>query len=245
MKKPQILLIEDTESVREVLSRQLEALGVRVMAVADGFRAMEFLKLAVFDLIITDLELPGHRGTDIATFAHAKHIKTVLLTGDMHAKDSKEVINSHFDSILIKPVSLETLRDLLQKYGFLADDIRRSFDTHPDLADDTGTIDLDMVRQNMGRIDGVVLKMLSRFPDTMRIHVATLAEAVLKKEYSEVDMIAHSLKGAAYSAGAVRLGEMCSQIQRAASQKDIRLSALSEIIAEFGNVETVIRKLSS
>lgn len=55
-----ILLVEDDELVRSHVSAQLDGLGYRVTAVADGARALEAVRAgAVFDLLFTDMVMPG------------------------------------------------------------------------------------------------------------------------------------------------------------------------------------------
>ena len=56
----QILVVDDNEEVRDVAERQLTSLGYRVIAVADGAKALEALASGVqIDLLFTDVVMPG------------------------------------------------------------------------------------------------------------------------------------------------------------------------------------------
>jgi DNA-binding NtrC family response regulator len=58
----QILVVDDRESVREVLREQLNDLGYGVLEAADGLEALALLKRAAIDLVVTDLRMPGLDG---------------------------------------------------------------------------------------------------------------------------------------------------------------------------------------
>ena len=69
MRQAQILLIEDTDSVREVITRQLEALGAIVTALADGDTVKRELDAKDYDLVIADIELAQGNGLDVIRYA--------------------------------------------------------------------------------------------------------------------------------------------------------------------------------
>ncbi|NQT93035.1 MAG: response regulator [Lentisphaerae bacterium] len=62
---PTVLVVDDDESVRNLLERQIGAEGYSVVAVSDGARAMEVLETDPPDVVVLDLLLPEIRGTDI------------------------------------------------------------------------------------------------------------------------------------------------------------------------------------
>jgi len=88
-----VLLVDDQSDVRWVISEQLTSLGFEVTAVADGPSALAALK--EFDLLITDLGLPGGmNGMELAKTVAAKipGIKVVTMSGynDLQASSSHE-----------------------------------------------------------------------------------------------------------------------------------------------------------
>jgi len=246
MKNARILLIEDTDSVREVLTRQLESLGVNVTALPDGDSVKRELDNTSYDLVIADLHLPNCSGFDIARFAHAKNCKIVLLSGDASVTGRNDLLTAQFDQMLTKPVTLQTLQKLLIDHRLIDSDIPliQNFGTGDEF-DETGCINLLSLQEQMGDLDDVALQMLSKFPDMMRPLVKnTITEAELKNNIKCVEL-AHSLKGAARSAGANHLGMICEAIQREAMMGHVGMNSLEDLKQEFQKVESAIKKLAN
>jgi two-component system cell cycle response regulator CpdR len=66
-----ILLAEDDESLRNFLARALERAGYEVVACADGDAAVEALGDGSYDLLLTDIVMPGADGIEVARIAAA------------------------------------------------------------------------------------------------------------------------------------------------------------------------------
>lgn len=60
--RKRILIVDDDEFIRDVCSLALTKAGHEVAVTADGIEAMEMLKGSAYDLVITDLEMPGLDG---------------------------------------------------------------------------------------------------------------------------------------------------------------------------------------
>ncbi len=78
-----ILLAEDDEAIRQMVRRTLEQAGYSVCEAADGTEAMRALSCVPFDLLITDIVMPGADG--IETILHARKImpgiKIIAISG--------------------------------------------------------------------------------------------------------------------------------------------------------------------
>ena len=79
---PRILLAEDDESLRGFLTRALERAGYEVTACADGDEAVEALEQD-WDLLLTDIVMPGMDGIEVARLAAARHpgLRIMFITG--------------------------------------------------------------------------------------------------------------------------------------------------------------------
>ena len=79
---PRILLAEDDDSLRGFLSRALERAGYEVRACADGEEALAALGER-WDLLLTDIVMPGVDGIEVARQAAAKHpgLRIMFITG--------------------------------------------------------------------------------------------------------------------------------------------------------------------
>ena len=74
-----ILIVEDEELLSESLCELLAAHGFETEAVYDGETGLEYGLLAVYDLIILDIMLPGMDGFETARRLRAKHMSTPIL----------------------------------------------------------------------------------------------------------------------------------------------------------------------
>ncbi|MEP2716656.1 transporter substrate-binding domain-containing protein [Pseudophaeobacter sp.] len=113
-----ILLVEDNEMVREVLSRQISSIGYDVQTAATGKEALERLSGdPTFDLVITDIVMPGSiQGTDIAMAVEVMDNKAevILITG--YAGDTlADLATPYKTNVLTKPVSKNDLAAAIRR----------------------------------------------------------------------------------------------------------------------------------
>ena len=109
-----ILIVDDDEEVRNVLSDMLSIEGLNAECCPDAYTAMEILEKGTFNLIITDLGMPGMSGYDLAEYVRDKYkdIEIVLLTGwgETLRKDRKKL--KGIKAIISKPFRLKQVLEL-------------------------------------------------------------------------------------------------------------------------------------
>jgi two-component system cell cycle response regulator CpdR len=78
-----ILLAEDDSSMREYLQRALQRVGYHVEAVGCGTEAVPLLESEHWDLLLTDIVMPGMDGIEVARQAAARHpgLRIMFITG--------------------------------------------------------------------------------------------------------------------------------------------------------------------
>jgi len=62
MKKVRLLIVDDEENIRFLFKEELEEEGYEVDVASNGLDALEKIKIAVFDLVILDIKMPGMNG---------------------------------------------------------------------------------------------------------------------------------------------------------------------------------------
>src|SRR5210317_567314 len=112
-----ILLVDDEPGSRESLSLLLGHEGYLVETASDGEKAIRLFSKNKYDVIITDLFLPGASGIDIL-----KHVKehplpcsVILITGNATAETAVEAMKEGAFDYIIKPVNFEKLKVLVEK----------------------------------------------------------------------------------------------------------------------------------
>lgn len=105
-----VLVVEDDPAFRELLKEFLEARGCNVALAAGGAAALDELVRRHFDVVITDLVLPGASGWDVARAAKtaAPGTAVIVMSGDLSPADQRAA--GHLaDAALTKPIDLVTL----------------------------------------------------------------------------------------------------------------------------------------
>lgn len=111
-----ILLVEDEESNRTVLTLLLENLGLEVTAVPSGRAALETACQNEFDVILMDIQLPDISGVEAARQLREKGLQTPILalSAGTQADEQNRQIEELFDAFLAKPVDGPQLGDVLR-----------------------------------------------------------------------------------------------------------------------------------
>ena len=118
-----ILVVEDEPTVRSLVTETLEELGYRVIQAEDGPTGLEALRLHQhFDLLISDVGLPGLDGRQLAEIAREKHpgLRVLLITGYAAQRAAANTPLLPGAEMLSKPFSLEALASRVRT--MLADD---------------------------------------------------------------------------------------------------------------------------
>jgi CheY-like chemotaxis protein len=110
---PRVLVVDDSISVRKQLANSLAKLGCEVKVAADGLEALEQLRLARFDMICTDLEMPRMHGFEFLEELRNKpawsEVPVMVVTSCAAQKDRQRALALGCDAYLVKPFSSEEL----------------------------------------------------------------------------------------------------------------------------------------
>lgn len=108
-----ILLVEDHELNRDMLSRRLTRKGFRVFTAEDGKQGVELAKKERPDLILMDLSLPVMDGWEAIRLLKASEetrtIPVIALTAHAMASDEEKAYESGCDDFDTKPVEMDRL----------------------------------------------------------------------------------------------------------------------------------------
>jgi two-component system cell cycle response regulator CpdR len=106
-----ILLAEDDDSLRGFLARALERAGYQVRACADGDEAIDALPEAEWDLLLTDIVMPGADGIEVARQAAARqpHLRIMFITGFAAVALAAKETAPLGAKVLSKPVHLREI----------------------------------------------------------------------------------------------------------------------------------------
>jgi PAS domain S-box-containing protein len=114
-----VMVVDDNKDAAETLGMLLESLGHEVRVMHDASAAIEVSQVALFDVFILDIGLPGMNGFALAGELRARTNLTtatfIALTGYGGPDDRQRGEEAGFDHYLVKPASASQLAELLQR----------------------------------------------------------------------------------------------------------------------------------
>jgi CheY-like chemotaxis protein len=109
-----ILLVEDNEPVRKLLTRVLASDGYQVIEAKDGTLALEVLARGTpVELLLTDIVMPGPTGFEVAShFIAARNVPVLFISG--YAQDRTDIPGPILQKPFTPSILLDTVRRLLE-----------------------------------------------------------------------------------------------------------------------------------
>src|SRR6478736_5569434 len=115
--KRHLLLVDDEDALREVVSERLSDEGFEVTQATNGEEALKALGTFAFDVIVSDLRLPGVDGREVIKAALDRYpsIVAIVVTGYGTVRDAVEMIQVGAADFIAKPFQFDELMHVLNK----------------------------------------------------------------------------------------------------------------------------------
>jgi ActR/RegA family two-component response regulator len=113
-----VLLVDDDEAVRDMMTALLSLKGFDVAPAASVTEALRFMATETFDVLITDLHMsnPGDGFTVISAMRHSQpHALALLVSGYPNVKSAMDAVALEADEITVKPLEIQGIPDLIRK----------------------------------------------------------------------------------------------------------------------------------
>jgi len=119
MKQKRILVVDDEPSMRMAISECLESCGYATDTAFDGAEALEKFASDLWDLVITDVRMPGISGLDVLKEVRrrAPGIPVILITAYGTVNTAVEAMKSGATDFIMKPFSLEDLETAVKRFS--------------------------------------------------------------------------------------------------------------------------------
>jgi excisionase family DNA binding protein len=103
--RPRVLVVDDEAAIRDLLSKTLALAEYDVDLASDGRHALERLRIIPYDLLITDLKMPGVDGLSVIREARRlkADIPVIIITGFSTEASAIEAVNLGVSGYLTKP----------------------------------------------------------------------------------------------------------------------------------------------
>jgi len=113
-----VLIVDDDDILREFLDQALTAANIKVKSASNGHDALDLLNNESVELVLTDIQMPGMDGWELATHIKKSSPETpvILMTGMQKDQVEEKRKNNHIDFILYKPFSVKQLETTVTNY---------------------------------------------------------------------------------------------------------------------------------
>jgi PAS domain S-box-containing protein len=222
-----ILVAEDDDINRKVISQQLSLLGYAFEIAADGLEALALWRTGGHALLITDMHMPNMDGYTLAKTIRAheaggSRLPILALTANAIRGEAARAHASGIDAYLTKPIQLSTLKQELENWlpKNAADASGPQASCTPETTDAPGVLDLSALEAVVGDDVATRRHFLQSYLASAEALALELKEAVSEMDFEAIVRIAHRLKSSSRSMGAMSLGSVCAALEDAAARRD-------------------------
>lgn len=246
---PAVLVVDDHPINRDLLSRQIQLLGLRAETAGDGLEGFSLWQTGRFALVITDCHMPELDGYGLSRRIReaeikdqpSLHIPIIGWTANAVGDEGSLCHAAGMDDLLIKPTNMKQLRASLAKWLNLAEPVSavpmeaRKLPSGAE-AEPIDYAILDKIvpdRSAQGQVLADYMKHIER--DRTK-----LLEVMEQSDPVQVERTAHRMKGSSQMVGARRLARACQAIESAAGNglMDAAREALANLDGAFELLKT-------
>lgn len=247
-----ILLAEDDPINQKVILSQLKLLGYDADLVNNGQSVLERLTYKDYDLILMDCQMPildGYEATQRLRqhpdMIHRQPI-VIALTASAMSSDRERCIEVGMDDYVSKPVELNALGKVLQRWSYSrlsAPNSNPSFlhsvnssDLSVTFAPETSTLESNPMSAltiaespvNLERLNRLLKgnlqlqhRLLHLFLEQAQSRIQNLHQAIMNQDFTTIRQQAHALKGSSSSAAVLEMPEIAKQLEDLAKEQNL------------------------
>jgi CheY-like chemotaxis protein/HPt (histidine-containing phosphotransfer) domain-containing protein len=250
-----ILLAEDNETNREVIEEQLRMLGYACEIAQDGATALQTWEATPnrYALLLTDCHMPhmdGFKLTQAIREAEAPgtRLPIIAITANAMQGEAQHCLKVGMDDYLSKPLRLQELASMLQRWLPIGDNQEQAAPVAESQPAQAVVAQLAVwspstLRELLGDNPAMSRRLLEKFLANAEQQVAAVATAIAASEFRQVATLAHTLKSAARSVGALALGELCQQMETSGNGDEALacMTLSQELPTAFARVKKAIQ----
>lgn len=214
--KPVILIAEDVEVnmklIKSIIGKYIPQ--AEILPAKNGLEAIDYFKNNDVDIILMDIQMPEVDGFQ-ATMEIRKleinkknRVPIIALTAGAMSGEKEKCLNAGMDEYLTKPIEMDALYTLLDKYLINTQIIVKASKNDITLHFDKDTL-LKKINGDMEFYQDLLRQSMYHFDEELRL----LEKSIVDKKDDEIRKISHKLKGAAFNMCFNSLGKMFKEMQ--------------------------------
>lgn len=227
-----VLVVDDSQANRQLLCEQLMFLDHSVNQAKDGVEGFQVWQREVFDLVITDCNMPFMSGYELArkirhTEREEERVRTSIFgfTANAQAEEHQRCENAGMDGCLFKPIELAALERCLSHLLSTPKPVTQRHT--PD------KFDIEELDHLTGGDPQVKQRILQGLLESNQKDLTQLRHVLVSNSSRGVLELVHKIKGAARILKARTLIEYCEQLELSCR----RTETFSEIVPDLINLE--------
>jgi PAS domain S-box-containing protein len=220
-----ILLAEDNIVNQKVAQGMLKKLGFRADTVANGAEAVNALEMLPYDLVLMDVQMPEMDGVEATRLIRHpvssvlnRKIPIIAMTAHAMKGDRERFIEAGMDDYISKPVALEALIKVLDKW--LAATPKERIDDIPSSGDNDApakplVFDREALFERIMNDSELARRLAAMFLEDIPKSINELRKNIENGEVSDVSAYAHRIKGASANLGGIALSTVAARMEEA------------------------------
>ena len=266
--KSLILVAEDNRTNQVVIRMQLNNLGYAAEIVSDGLKALQAWRTGRYSILLSDIHMPEMDGLDLVAAIRkeeqdkGEHLPVIAITANAMHGESQRCLNAGMDDYLSKPLEMEKLAEMLEKWmpqvvhqkdqGKNSPEQQEENETgmstpgEPENMNDVAPADISLVTEIFAGDVEKIQTFLDHFTGSAKTYVEEIHKAFSEKSARRIGEWAHKLKSPAGYVGAKALAGLCEELEKAGYEENwdeipagiSRLDGLlNEVITHIENID--------
>lgn len=237
-----ILLAEDNLMNQRVIVDQLNALGYAVDVADDGAIALEKWRQYRYPLLLTDLHMPNMSGYDLAAVIrkealqyddeNSQFTRIIAVTANALKGEEQKCLSVGMDGYITKPIELATLETMLQRWLPLnTNNAAGTATVVPENSKISPPICFTTIANFLGNEPAKHEEHLNYFVNHAAGLLSQIEQNIQLQDRNGIHTVAHQLKSAAKSVGALHLTETALQLEQGSENTDF--DSLAQLALEL------------
>lgn len=231
--RKKILLVEDNPANQAIMAQQLEYLNFKVDVASNGKEGYDFWKSQDYGLILMDCNMPIMNGYELTEkirqeeSGSEKRIPVIAFTANAYKEELNKCYDAGMDDYLVKPVELEILHEKLDKWSSVLDvaekaqqaTVKKETSAQKKSVVDA-PINLAELEKYVGKDPRIQQQIMQKFVETAINTLNDINAAYKSHAAKDVTFHAHKLKSSAKAVGAMKLSQVCLDLEMAGKEEN-------------------------
>lgn len=221
-----VLIAEDNEANQELIKILLGKYGLTFDIASNGVEAVKLYKANSYDLVLMDEQMPVMNGNEAVQAIikyekenSLKHTPVSALTANVIKGAKERGLKSGFDSFLGKPIVIGELERVFFNYLKVTKKIKEAKNEQVSTLKVNG-LDHKKLSQELMLSESELKLLLDLFIKKMKKQLPRLKEAIEAKDYKNISLIAHGIKGSSGNFRLEKVQEAGENIEKAAKTEN-------------------------